>query len=331
MSAPAPDTVEVVVLGKGIGESVLVRLADEWVIVDSFRAAGERGNPPAPLAYLEGRGVDVASQVSCVVLSHLHADHIGGIDEVVERCLSATFSVPAAVTDGRWDELADLLAAETGSRKTKLQHVANAYRIASDDHRFQPLGATAVLNTRHRELFAIGPSSRAQVAARTAPGSRDPQAMAALRRDNFTSIVLWLEAGDAVALLGADMDCDRRVGWGALMREHGRKQWIGNAGFVKVPHHGSETAHEPAVYTQWARDPVAVVTPNRGSGLPRPDMIARLKRVSRSLWLAGPPDPVDLTEFDTEGRGKAFAVTAECARAGSGGWTVSATSAAQQL
>ena len=52
-TAPAHDEIQIVVLGKGIGECVLIHLGDgEWVIVDSFKGSW-RGSPrrePAALA-----------------------------------------------------------------------------------------------------------------------------------------------------------------------------------------------------------------------------------------------------------------------------------------
>ena len=41
--------VEIVVLGKGIGESVVVRIRGEWIIVDSFMVPDtDRSFRPAP-------------------------------------------------------------------------------------------------------------------------------------------------------------------------------------------------------------------------------------------------------------------------------------------
>lgn len=71
---PASDEIEITVLGKGVGESVIVHAGEGgWVIIDSFVEPGSE--KAAPLAYLDSIGVDVAEAVRSVVLSHLHADH----------------------------------------------------------------------------------------------------------------------------------------------------------------------------------------------------------------------------------------------------------------
>lgn len=191
-----------------------------------------------------------------------------------------------------------------------------------------------MLDTRRRELFAIGPCARAQSAARLPLAARDQRVARALARENYTSIVLWLEAGQAVALFGADMDGHAQVGWASLLEEHDRRQWIRKATLVKVPHHGSEGAHEPEMYARWTHDPVAVLTPNRRGAKPLPDpqMIPKLKQVSRSLWLAGPPDPaVDLGPYDAQGRDDFYEVVAVCDEQGSGGWDLSQTDPGRQL
>ncbi|MGB8860356.1 MAG: MBL fold metallo-hydrolase, partial [Ilumatobacteraceae bacterium] len=88
VGAPGPDTIEITVLGRGYGESVVVHLGDDnWSIIDSFQGVGSE--EPAPLRYLRSIGVDVAEQVSSVVLSHVHADHYFGIDRVVKACKRA--------------------------------------------------------------------------------------------------------------------------------------------------------------------------------------------------------------------------------------------------
>ena len=57
---PATDEIEVTLLGRGVGECVIVHLLnDEWLIVDTFCENGS----PAALGYLESIGVDKANMV----------------------------------------------------------------------------------------------------------------------------------------------------------------------------------------------------------------------------------------------------------------------------
>ncbi len=321
------DRVEIAVLGKGVGESVVIGLAaDEWVVVDSFLsgAPGERGNSPAPLSYLRSRGVDVARHVKAVVLTHVHSDHALGIHTVVAACRKATFYMPAAVSDATWGTVLQKLKPDAKAA-VAVRHIRTAHRHAVQDERFRELGATQVVDTRHMELLAVGPTTRSRLDAREALDARDPRSASVLRRVNCTSIVLWLQAGRAIALLGADMDCHDRVGWNALLEEHSDKAWVAGATLVKAPHHGSVNAHQREVYDCWTDRPVVVVTPFTSSDLPRPEMVGELKAVARSVWLAGPRSPDLLGPEDDHTTDRAFAVVATCARTGAGEWDMSET------
>lgn len=323
-------------LGKGLGESIVIGLGkDEWVIVDSFFADTNDGrSEPAPLTYLRERGT-TPEQVSAVVLTHLHDDHYRGIDEVVRQSRNATFYLPDAIPDRDWQ--AFLSRASRSGRRARLDDVVGAFRIALDQRRFQAVGATALLDTRGCELFVIGPSVRAQASSREVYETGDADAEKALRLQNCTSIVLWLRAGNAVALLGGDMENHGVIGWEALLEEHQRKEWLRGAGLVKIPHHGSEGAHNPDVYARWTAEPAGVVTPNtRGAnGLPRAETLGELTRVTSSLWLAGPLDGADLGPEDIEATSSISRVVSRCDRDGTGDnagvWDMSLTAPTQRI
>ncbi|MGC1523037.1 MAG: MBL fold metallo-hydrolase, partial [Steroidobacteraceae bacterium] len=87
---PAPDEVEVTVIGPGFGECILVHTGSgRWLIVDSCRDPATR--QPAALLYLRSLGVDPATSVDWIVATHWHADHVGGIYELVSICSKAQF------------------------------------------------------------------------------------------------------------------------------------------------------------------------------------------------------------------------------------------------
>ena len=82
MTHPNKNDVQVVVLGNGNGECILVHIGGgEWIILDSFRT-GNNGQPVA-LDYLANLGVDVAKNVSAIIATHWHNDHIQGMNETI--------------------------------------------------------------------------------------------------------------------------------------------------------------------------------------------------------------------------------------------------------
>lgn len=326
---PHDQPVEVVVLGKGVGESVLVRVGDEWTIIDSFEVAAPdvSGRVPAPVEYLRQHGVDLAD-VRAVILSHLHADHSRGIDEVVLQCHDARFYLPAAVPDAAWRDILKI-SVPTESRKA-LDEIATAYRYASDDDRFTTAAAVAVIHQSTDYVRAIGPSNRAVQAAREPLAQGDIAAARRVLDKNYTSIVVLVLAGAAVALLGADMDAEEHLGWPRLLTEHDGKDWISGAGLVKVPHHGSATAYHPEIYEQWTANAVGVIAPN-GSRLPKEPMIETLRGHFRALYLAGPRTRQPLGETDTLAAWQFVAVRATHDGADTSEWQVDPALHEQQL
>lgn len=315
--------VEVVVLGKGVGESVLVRVGEEWTVIDSFEVDRTDGNGrvPAPVVYLQQVGVPLAA-VRVVILSHLHADHSRGIDDVVRACDEAVFYLPAAVPDATWRDIVKV-PVPTENRKA-LDEIATAYRYAADDDRFRTAVSGLVIHQSTDCVRAVGPSDRAAQAAREPLAQNDLAGARRVLDKNFTSIVVLVVAGGAIALLGADMDAERELGWPRLLAEHAQKTWIGGIGLVKVPHHGSETAYHSQLYESWTTEPLGVIAPN-GSRLPTEPMIETLRAHFRALYLAGPRRRQPLGERDILGASQMFAVRATHTGEVTAQWEVDAT------
>lgn len=305
---PQHPPVEVVVLGKGVGESVLVRVGEEWTVIDSFvvESPDGTGRAPAPLVYLRQHGVDLMN-VRAVILSHLHADHSRGIDDVVLECRNARFYLPGAVPDATWRDIVKI-AVPTENRAA-LDEIATAYRYASDDDRFSTAAAVTLVHQSTDCLRAIGPSGRAVLAAREPLALDDLAGARRVLDKNYTSIVVLLISGGAVALLGADMDADADLGWPRLLAEHAGLHWIGGVGLVKVAHHGSETAHHAELYQRWTKNALGVIAPN-GSRLPKEPMIETLRGYLRALYLAGPRRRQPLGETDASATSQFVAVRA---------------------
>ncbi len=103
---PPPDVVECSLFGPGVGVCKVIHLGHgRWAIVDSCLDRDSR--KPAALVYLEQIGV-AASDVSLVIASHWHDDHIQGLPQVLAACNRARFVCSAAMN---CKELWSLLAA----------------------------------------------------------------------------------------------------------------------------------------------------------------------------------------------------------------------------
>ena len=275
---PSANEVEITVLGRGYGESVVVHTGDGgWVVVDSFQ--DDQANEPAPLAYLRSIGVKVEDDVTSVVLTHLHYDHYQGIDEVVEACESAWFYMPGVLPRQRWQEFLSRGSKQPGSRAPRLDQVLRAVNIAFEREQLRLAGVDSEIETRREySLRCVGPTSAAFAHEILEPNLSETTINKMTARANYTSTVLWVSVHGVTALLGADFDSDdKQLGWEALLGEQENKHWLCGASLVKVPHHGSQSAHHPPMYSTWCDKPIALIAGNWNSGLPDTDTATRLR------------------------------------------------------
>jgi hypothetical protein len=72
---PGSDEFQVAVLGRGVGESIVLHVGEgRWLVVDSFVVPGANGaKTPAALHYLDSLGVERSAIVG-VVVSHFDVD-----------------------------------------------------------------------------------------------------------------------------------------------------------------------------------------------------------------------------------------------------------------
>ena len=111
------------------------------------------------------------------------------------------------------------------------------------------------------------------------------------RRPNHASVVCWLDCGTICFLFGSDMEVASNTnrGWHAIVES---RQVLGKAALFKVPHHGSESGHLPAVWSELLVDqPVSLVTPfRRGSvALPKATDMDRIAGMSSVVYLTANP------------------------------------------
>src|SRR4051794_23800400 len=80
--SPLGDELVLIVMGPGLGESVLVRWPpDDWLVVDSFRRMTRDTERHPALAVLEL----FEASPSAVALTHPHQDHSSGFASLVAR------------------------------------------------------------------------------------------------------------------------------------------------------------------------------------------------------------------------------------------------------
>lgn len=110
-------------------------------------------------------------------------------------------------------------------------------------------------------------------------------------KENEASVALLVRVGQAVALLGADLQnhAAEDRGWKAVLGSHGRPRE--RASLFKIAHHGADNADNPHVWRDMVDDDVvATVTPYGSGPRPRPDDadVARICAYTSEAYIAGP-------------------------------------------
>lgn len=267
-SAPQPEEVEVSLFGPGYGESVVIHLGNnEWMIVDSCRLFGES---PAALGYLNRIGVD-PERVRLIVASHWHDDHIKGLTTILEACPNALFACSSALAQEEFCALVeqyDRPVSRLGSGADEFRKIL--HRLDGRPRRWVGEGTQLWRRreTPNASVWSLSPTSDTftlamkALAAQAASGGQTKTRLTSDQLPNQVCVVLWISIGACDILLGGDLEDDEQAGqgWSAIVSQ--APPWDSPASVFKVPHHGSRSGHNDAVWSQMlGSDPYALVTP----------------------------------------------------------------------
>ena len=355
---PEDDEVEITLLGPGLGESCVLHVGNgDWLIVDSCVT---REGRPAALAYLETLGVPGGS-VRWAIATHWHDDHIRGFSKLVEECSEARVIHSAALEDDEFMMLAALDSDSLTEGSTGVKEMWNVWTHLKDSGRGAPELASSDSRIYKRppnvapncEIWTLSPNSASVADAISSfstliaePGQ--PKRTVPRPKRNPSSVVVWVRAGDVIALLGADLErsSDDSRGWKAIVNSSGRPSE--KAHVVKIPHHGSVDAHDQTMWNDLlVPQPLAGITPfSQGNALlPRDSDSARIAGLTSEAWLTrdtdlararGRPSAVNRTIKEATRQFKRLSidpgrVTFRCTASQPESWTVDAPWPATRL
>lgn len=293
---PAPDEIEVTVMGPGYGESVVVHLGNgEWLIVDSCIDRLDSKKTAAPLLYLRHIGVNVEQSVRYIVVSHWDDDHVGGIGEVVEACPNADFISSIVFSRDKFTCFVEAISAgQDHTDGGNIQNIRSVLRL------LRARGKPIKVSSPTRQLCSrpivrcwspsdLDANEFLMHVAQMHPKALEGFRKAILPTSNLTSVVLTIEWPDTAVLLGADMERspDNRRGWGAVVSEIANIGGVALGDLVKIPHHGSGSGHDQRMWDDLLhKRPIAVMTPfGKGELKERPPKSTDVNRIGK---LSGP-------------------------------------------
>ncbi len=298
---PASDDVEVSIFGPGIGECIVIHMADgEWMVVDSCLDRTTRN--PVALEYLQSLGVDIAAAVKLIVVSHWDTDHVKGVAQLFQMAESSQLGCSIAL---KQEEFLQLVFSEPYMmmESSSTGEIAELYEIlrqrmtpgqrpASVAPMFVAAHQTLLRSNKRKlcpvHVLSLSPSSgtfahsmRVLAKEHLKPG--EPIRCVPGQSSNEASLVLWVEVGKVRILLGADLLEPHRPneGWSAIVESQNRPSE--RAQVFKVPHHGSLTADCESVWTEMLTDsPVAALTTYTRGPSPQPSTEALTLLCSRT-------------------------------------------------
>lgn len=282
---PGDDIAEVSLFGPGYGESIVLHAgAGDWLIIDSCVDSTGR---PTSITYLESLGVDPAVAVKLVLATHWHDDHVRGLAETVKACPNARFACSVALKAEEFKALVSMIGLAEGARsgvrefyeiqETLLERKAGSGsgpKWALTDRLLW--SRTATKSVCAVKVTPLSPSDDEVTLALRALGKLQPSAGARRKRvvvsgPNHASVVLWVQIGTKLLLLGADLEETGHpgTGWSVIVDNSCRPP--GLASVYKVAHHGSRNADQPRVWDDMLIEKVnALLTPFALAGIKLP-------------------------------------------------------------
>jgi hypothetical protein len=343
LTPPGPNDFEISVWGPGFGEALAVHMpGGKWILIDSCRNAT---GVPVSLEYLRSIHVDISTQVSHVIATHWHWDHVDGLSEVLEAATEAEFVMSAAL------ELRELLAyagvSEYLPRVPKaIEELRRMMAVVKSGSRTVRLAQsrTVLHRSTGTTVEVLSPSPHAVHEAISEVSTIASAGVDAVERlpnaaPNGAAMVVQASANGVSALLGSDLevDADPARGWTALYRDNPRLE---RSSLLKVAHHGSTNGSSSILWEKLVTDtPIGIVTDFHNGSVHLPKPAARAELAERTTLFStngqAPPDALMKAEEALPLLGKLNQrsrqighVRARSGEAGAG-WVVSCCGSAQ--
>lgn len=310
--APDTNTAEISLFGPGVGECIVIHYGNNrWFIVDSCLSPGSK--KPIGLEYLESLGVDVSTQVTGLLLSHWHKDHIEGAFQIASACKNAIIHAPAALLSNEAVNLAALYKKDpfndTDKEIREFREIVEHLKDQGQQERYDLVKARHCFfddRNKNTRLFALSPSSVATTQAierirelKPNKGQRRVR-LVAPSSENLNAVALHFSFDNFSAVLGSDLEetGNMKTGWSAVFNSNVATDLsLDKAHVYKVAHHGSETGHHQDIWDQLLDpNPQAMTTSFSNKHLPKESDIERILPLVSSFIVTRDPAPKSKTK-----------------------------------
>ena len=304
---PDPDEIEIHLFGRGYGEALAIHLgAGEWMAVNSTLTLS---GVPWIFEYFRALGVG-RNQIRDLIVTHWHTDHIRGAAEILSHAAPDARLILSH--GGQSAEFMRMVAQRSGSpldaakaaafEMYELFKIIQLRKEKSLLGNLEFVGRNTILpscSTTPARLIFLAPSAFDCGAALSYFGSKEasteeqPFPYIGVP-ENHASIVLLLELGEDLILLGGDREnhTDQERGWTVVLASKASLAPAKQASVFKISHHGSATGYCPELWPDHlATDCINIVSAYTKLVKPIPDgeMLKRYKQHSPHLYCTSIP------------------------------------------
>jgi len=307
-SLPPLDIAEISLFGSGVGECVVIHMgAGQWFIIDSCLCP--KTKKPIALVYLRSIGVDYSNQVIGILITHWHSDHIKGASELLKCCAKAKLYCSGALSSNEAFKIATLykksIFNEHDQDVREFSDIVDFLYQTNAPKRLEPVRSRHTFRDIRQQnqvasrLIALSPSNMAVTQsiadlAQQQPKEKSQRTRAiATQSANLNAVAVHFTFGQLSVVLGSDLENSNNLntGWNAVFNDNMIAELsLTKAHIFKVSHHGSQSGHHDAIWSDLLLDkPLAMTTTFSPSQLPREQDIERLKKQSKALLLTCDP------------------------------------------
>jgi len=247
----------------GNGDAILLELpGNKTALIDAGPATDTAKGTPAVAKLLKQHGI---KRIDYLVLTHPHADHIGGMSYVVDQCAIGRFYTIAATIPNK--EAEETRMRETLFLKLQAKGVPISYPAEGDRLDWMEDGKVRVLNAAPSE-GTTGSSSEM----------------------NNLSLVLQLYYAGKTLLLTGDIETETEQ---RLVQKYGDGL---KSDILKVPHHGSKQSSTEA-FLKAVAPSQAFITAGKNNmyGFPNQEVLDRLQTFGATVSSTHDGSPKDCT------------------------------------
>ncbi len=290
LSIPNNGSVDVIIFGKGIGESILIKSkSGDYILIDSF--INDDTKRPICLDYFDKFKISYHN-LKLIIITHWHNDHIKGLAEIIKNVGKDVKIVLNPIIKN--DRYNDYLSKKSKQQNSDCSEFVQVMSLIEeyDINRIIALNNREIYCADKNDiaLFALSPQDEEfsgyidYLLTEKLPKENNYH----VPDDNLLSIVVLMTINEESFLFAGDMETrsNEKLGWKAVINNYSKR--YDKSSWYKVSHHGSITGDCDDIWNKLLQSkPISFTTLFNNCYLPTDEDIERLTKKSKDLYVIG--------------------------------------------